>query len=85
MFVIRNVANLVPPYSPDGRAHGVSAALEYALKVLHVENIVVLGHSHCGGIESFMNDTCNAFEFMGPWMASVKEAKEQTLKFILLT
>src|SRR5438067_5125733 len=44
LFVVRNVANLVPPYSPDGTYHGVSAAIEYAVEVLHVGHIVVLGH-----------------------------------------
>lgn len=50
LFVIRNVANLVAPHSPDGRAHGVSAALEYAVQVLKVDNIIILGHSKCGGM-----------------------------------
>ena len=50
LFVIRNVANLVPPYEPDARYHGVSAALEYAVCQLQVEHIIVLGHSQCGGI-----------------------------------
>ena len=47
LFVVRNVANLVPPYSPDGTYHGVSAALEYAVQVLRVRHIVVLGHARC--------------------------------------
>jgi carbonic anhydrase len=47
---VRNVANLVPPYAPDGAYHGVSAALEYAVPVLGVRHIVVLGHARCGGI-----------------------------------
>jgi carbonic anhydrase len=50
LFVIRNVANLVAPYHPDGMQHGVSAALEYAIQVLKVENIIILGHSKCGGM-----------------------------------
>ena len=53
LFVVRNVANLVPPYSPDGAYHGVSAALEFAVGALQVKHIVVLGHAHCGGVEAF--------------------------------
>ena len=45
LFVVRNVANIVPPYAPDGQAHGVSAALEFGVGALHVKHIVVLGHA----------------------------------------
>src|SRR6201984_364965 len=54
LFVVRNVANLVPVYAPDGGTHGVSAALEYAVRVLRVRHIVVLGHAQCGGIRAFI-------------------------------
>src|ERR1700754_1263258 len=50
LFVVRNVANIVPPYAPDGAAHGVSAALEFGVQVLRVKHIVVLGHAQCGGV-----------------------------------
>lgn len=53
MFVVRNIANLVPPFESDGPCHGVFAALEFAVKVLKVEHIIVLGHAHCGGIRAF--------------------------------
>jgi carbonic anhydrase len=56
LFVVRNVANLVPVYQPDGGAHGVSAALEYAVRALHVKHVVVLGHAQCGGIRAFIDD-----------------------------
>jgi len=51
-FIHRNIANLVPPYNPDGDHHGTSAAVEYAVKILKVSNIIVMGHSKCGGINS---------------------------------
>ena len=56
MFVVRNVANLVPPYAPDGRAHGVSAALEFGVVALKVKHIVVLGHAQCGGVRAVAED-----------------------------
>ncbi len=55
LFVVRNVANLVPPYEPDGKLHGVSAALEFGVKVLGVKRIVVMGHAHCGGVNAMIH------------------------------
>ena len=52
LFVVRNVANLVPPFEEDDVYHGVSSALEYAVKTLKVQDIIILGHSHCGGISA---------------------------------
>jgi carbonic anhydrase len=68
LFVVRNVANLVPPYSPDGTYHGVSSALEYAVEVLGVQHIVVLGHARCGGVRAFADDTASG-DFLGKWMS----------------
>ena len=68
LFVVRNVANLVPPYSPDGAYHGVSAALEYAVEVLEVQHIVVLGHARCGGVRAFA-DGATPGDFLGRWMS----------------
>ncbi len=73
LFVVRNVANLVPPYSPDSNYHGVSAAVEYAVKVLKVRNIVVLGHARCGGIQAFA-DNAPPGDFIGRWMSLVAPA-----------
>jgi carbonic anhydrase len=71
LFVVRNVANLVPVYQPDGGAHGVSAALEYAVQVLHVKHIVVLGHAQCGGIRAFIDKIAplSPGDFIGKWMS----------------
>jgi carbonic anhydrase len=53
LFVVRNIANLVPPFTSDGVCHGVFAALEFAVQVLGVGHIIVLGHAHCGGIRAY--------------------------------
>jgi carbonic anhydrase len=70
LFVARNVANLVPVYQPDGGAHGVSAALEYAVNVLKVKHVVVLGHAQCGGIRAFIDkiEPLSEGDFIGRWM-----------------
>jgi carbonic anhydrase len=71
LFVVRNVANLVPVFQPDSGAHGVSAALEYAVQVLRIRHIVVLGHAQCGGIRAFIDDIdpLSSSDFIGRWMA----------------
>ena len=71
LFVVRNVANLVPPYAPDGGAHGVSAALEFAVQVLRVKHIVVLGHAQCGGVRAFIDKIAplSPGDFIGRWMS----------------
>src|ERR1700709_2061615 len=71
LFVVRNVANLVPTFQPDENAHGVSAALEYAVQVLKIKHIVVMGHAQCGGIKAFIDDAAplSPGDFIGKWMA----------------
>jgi carbonic anhydrase len=71
LFVVRNIANLVPVFEPDGGAHGVSAALEYAVNVLRVKHIVVLGHAQCGGIRAFIDKIAplSPGDFIGRWMS----------------
>ena len=69
LFVVRNVAGLVPPWQPDANYHGTSAALEYAVRVLGVARIVVLGHAQCGGVQAMVEGAPeHAREFMAPWM-----------------
>jgi carbonic anhydrase len=73
LFVVRNVANLVPPYSPGGLYHGVSAALEYGVAVLRVKHLVVLGHARCGGIQAFASNAPTG-DFIGKWISLLAPA-----------
>jgi carbonic anhydrase len=69
LFVIRNVAGIVPPYQPDGGCHGTSAALEFGVRVLRVARIVVLGHAQCGGVRAMVEGAPpEAADFVAPWM-----------------
>ena len=76
LFVVRNVANLVPPYAPDGQAHGVSAALEFGIAALKIRHIVVLGHAQCGGVKAFATDAepLTPGDFIGKWMSLMAPA-----------
>jgi carbonic anhydrase len=79
LFVVRNVANIVPPYAPDGQAHGVSAALEFGVAALKVKHIVVLGHAQCGGVKAFAEDAepLSPGDFIGKWMRLMAPAAEK--------
>ena len=79
LFVVRNIANLVPPYAPDTQAHGVSAALEFGVMALRVKHIVVLGHAQCGGIKAFAEDAepLTPGDFIGNWMKLMTPAAER--------
>ena len=82
LFVIRNVANLVPPYETKGLYHGTSAALEFAVCNLDVHNIVVLGHSHCGGIKALVGGYGEHDEgegFIAPWVQIAAPARDEVL------
>jgi carbonic anhydrase len=71
LFILRNVANLVPPYEPEGKYHGTSAAVEYAALALKVPHIIVLGHSHCGGVDTYrrgVRDKVPENGFIGRWL-----------------
>jgi carbonic anhydrase len=72
LFVVRNVANLVPPYAPDGEFHSTSAALEFAVQALRVRHIVVMGHGRCGGIRAALDPDGKPLspgDFIGKWMS----------------
>ena len=80
LFVLRNVANLVPTYQPDGGQHGTSAAIEFAIKGLSVSNIVVMGHGRCGGIKAALDPhmkPLDAGDFIGKWMSMLGELPSQ--------
>jgi len=75
MFVVRNVANLVPPYGPSHGFHSTSAALEFAVQSLRVKNIIVLGHGRCGGISAALDpdmEPLSPGDFIGKWMELLK-------------
>src|SRR5215510_7432598 len=78
LFVVRNVAGLVPPYEPDGHYHGTSAALEYGVRVLGVAKIVVLGHALCGGIRAIVDGAPKEVsDFVAQWMAIAQPVLSQ--------
>jgi carbonic anhydrase len=79
LFVVRNVANIVPPYLPDDRPHGVSAALEFGVAALKIRHIVVLGHAQCGGVRAFAEDAdpLSPGDFIGKWMKLMAPAMDR--------
>jgi len=83
IFVVRNVANLVPPYRNGAEMPGIRADIEFAVKGLNVEQIIILGHSGCGGIRALMDgegDTAHQFEFIGTWVNIAKDARDRVLR-----
>ena len=75
LFVVRNVAGLVPPYEPDGHFHGTSAALEYGVRVLKVARVVVLGHARCGGVQAMIEGVPEqARDFVASWIEIARPA-----------
>ncbi|MFN3889588.1 MAG: carbonic anhydrase [Beijerinckiaceae bacterium] len=85
LFVVRNVANLAPPYAPNDDYHGTSAALEFAVMALRVEHIVVLGHGQCGGVRAFVENERDPYmrplspgDFIGKWIRLIQPAYERT-------
>ncbi|KJS08532.1 MAG: carbonate dehydratase [Hoeflea sp. BRH_c9] len=88
MFVVRNVANLVPPYEPDDNLHATSAALEFAVQSLRIRQIVVMGHGRCGGIKAALDPNATPLspgDFIGHWVRLLKPAAQQIQDSQLLT
>ncbi|MBS3647911.1 carbonic anhydrase [Pseudaminobacter sp. 19-2017] len=88
LFVLRNVANLVPPYAPDGEFHSTSAALEFAVQSLKVKNIVVMGHGRCGGIRAALapgSGPASPGDFIGKWMSLLAPSADAVSGNTLLT
>lgn len=84
MFVLRNVANLIPPYAPDQGHHGTSAAVEFAVRGLKVEHIVVLGHARCGGVRALIDsDPSDQSDFIRGWMQIARSARDRALALTL--
>jgi len=88
LFVVRNVANLVPPYAPDDNLHATSAALEFAVQSLRVKHIVVMGHGRCGGIQAALNPDAEPLspgDFIGHWVGLLDPLSEQVQHSTALT
>jgi carbonic anhydrase len=87
LFVLRNVANLVPTFQPDGGQHGTSAAIEFAVNGVGVTNIVVMGHGRCGGIRAALGDgePIAQGDFIGKWMSMLAPVTDEVAKYSILT
>jgi carbonic anhydrase len=89
LFVLRNVANLIPPYEPDGEYHSTSAALEFAVQSLKVKNIVVMGHGRCGGIKAALSHNSavplSPGDFIGKWMSLISPAADTVAASTMMT
>jgi carbonic anhydrase len=80
LFVVRNVANLVPPYGPDDQPHGVSSAIEFGVRALRVQDIVVMGHAMCGGIAALLNGApAEVSDFVGQWVRIAERARQRAM------
>lgn len=79
LFVVRNVAALVPVYAPDTHNHAASAALEFAVLALHVRSIVVMGHGRCGGVAAALDDAAplTTTDFIGTWVAGLRALADE--------
>jgi carbonic anhydrase len=82
LFVVRNVANLVPPYETGGKFHGVSSAIEFAVLNLRVKHVIVMGHSRCGGVKAALDQSAaiqTEAQFISRWMSMLDSARLRVL------
>jgi len=80
LFVVRNVANLVPPYAPDERYHGTSAAIEFGVRVLSVPDLVVMGHGLCGGVRALLDGPPpEVSDFVATWIGLAASVRDQAM------
>ncbi len=82
LFVVRNVANLIPPYETSGTYHGVSAAIEFAVLNLRVKHVLVMGHASCGGIKAALDQNAarqTEAQFISKWMSMLEPARLNVL------
>ncbi len=84
LFIVRNIGNMVPPFKPDNEFHGVAAAIEYAVSVLNVPDIIICGHSHCGACESLYKDLPDDIEIIHvkKWLTLGEEVKKEATKLV---
>jgi carbonic anhydrase len=88
LFVLRNVANLVPPFQPDSGQHGTSAAIEFAVQSLKISDLVVMGHGRCGGIRAALDPSGEPLapgDFIGKWMNLLAPVAEQVSAYSFMT
>jgi carbonic anhydrase len=88
LFILRNIANLVPRYEPDANLHGTSAAVEFAVKHLQIKDLVIMGHGRCGGIQAALDPRGSVMtqsDFIGNWMSLLAPVSEQVSKNTWMT
>lgn len=78
MFIARNIANIVPPYDPDAKPRSIGAAVEYAIKVLNVSDIIIKGHARCGGVAALIDKGYGLppTDYLGPWVEVAAPARD---------
>jgi len=88
LFVLRNVANLVPPFAPDSGQHGTSAAIEFAVQSLGIKDLIVMGHGRCGGIRAALDPNWSGVgegDFIGKWMSLLAPVAEAVGSYSFMT